>query len=94
MSGHDDVVPGAAGLKLGEHHLIGIEDIHFDDAVVFLFKTLHQFRGEVVGPGVDVEDLFTSAAGESHGRQHNNEEEEEGVVGFHGLGSQYVWGGA
>ena len=83
VRGDDDVISCSARLELGEHHFIGVEDVLLDDAVVFLFEAFQQFRGEVVRPGVDVENLFSSAACECHGRKHKNEKEQDWGFGFH-----------
>ena len=53
--GEEQVVARRAGLQLGEHGLVGVEDVDHDLAVVLLFELLDQLGVDVVHPGEEME---------------------------------------
>src|SRR3546814_1459705 len=55
---HHDVVAGAARQQLGLEDLVGIEDVVDDADAGFLLEVFQDRLIDVVGPVVDVDDLF------------------------------------
>ncbi len=71
---HHHVITGAAGQQLGFQHLVAVEDVVDDLDAGFLGEVLQGVFGDVVGPVVDVQNLFLglrspgNGAGQRHGK--------------------------
>ncbi len=72
-----DIVAGAAGQQFGVDDLAGIVDIVIDLDAEFALELFHQFRIDIVGPVVDIEDRFPGSGRDAGAQQDNARQQQD-----------------